>query len=500
MNGKVSALAVFCFVSFLSSGSILAATTPPLGAAATYGILSSTYTNTVPGTTVSGDIGFTTPPAVVPSGAHANYGSGAPYSTAGTDQGVALANLNAQACTHTFPNGAVDLATDTSHGTIGMYAPGVYCTTASSAASIGTAGITLSGAGTYIFRINGALTSVMNSHVTLANGASTCDVFWTPTEATTLGANSTFRGTNIDASGITLGVNVAFIGRALAFGGTVTTDVDDNIYTPTCSVPVPPTPPTPPAQSPDLLRVVKTVINDNGGTAVASDFNVHVKLSGTDVAGSPAVGISLPGREYWLLGNTYVVSEDYHAGYTATFSGDCDVNGVVAVGLAPKTCTITNNDNATTPPPYQSSGVLHIIKHVVNSNGGTATASSFTLRVNNTGSFGTGDVTGSPRLGAETPGTSYTLPAGVYSVSENTNTSYAQSFSGDCNLVGVVTLSIGDNKTCTITNTYIPVAPKLPNTGIAPLENSIPWNIIAVLSGIFVLSVFLSVNKRKQFN
>ncbi len=227
----------------------LAATTPSLGIAASYSILSSTYTNTTAGTTISGDIGFTTGPAVVPGGVHTNYGSGAPYSTAGTDQGSALTSLNGQACTFTFASGAIDLATDTTHGTIRIYTPGVYCI--SGAASIGTAGITLDGAGTYVFRITGALTSVANSSVSLTNGASSCDVFWTPVAATTLGANSTFAGTDINAAGITLGSNVTWNGRALAFGGTVTTAVGDTITVPTCSISTPtPTPSATPTPTP----------------------------------------------------------------------------------------------------------------------------------------------------------------------------------------------------------------------------------------------------------
>ena len=55
-----------------------------------------------------------------------------------------------------------------------------------------------------------------------------------------------------------------------------------------------------------------------------------------------------------------------------------------------------------------------------------------------------------------TPGTSYTLSTGTYIVSENMNTSYTRSFSGDCDSNGNVTLSTTDNKTCIITNTYIP--------------------------------------------
>ena len=241
---KVSVIAVSFALSLIGPLSALAATTPSLGAAASYGVLSSTYTNTTAGTVVNGDVGFTTGPAVAPGGVHTNYGSGAPYSTAGTDQGSASSALSSQACTFTFAAGAIDLATDTTHGPVGVYTPGVYCT--SGAASIGTAGITLSGAGTYIFRVSGALTSVANSVVTLASGASSCDVFWTPTAATTLGANSTFRGNNIDASGITVGSTVTWTGRALAFGGTVTTDTD-TITVPTCVAPTPTPTPTPSA-------------------------------------------------------------------------------------------------------------------------------------------------------------------------------------------------------------------------------------------------------------
>ena len=112
-----------------------------------------------------------------------------------------------------------------------------------------------------------------NSVITLSNNASACDVFWTPSSATTLAANSTFAGTNIDAAGITIGSNVNWVGRALAFGGTVTTGVDDTITAPNCAAP----------QTLNSLNVIKTVINDNGGTAVSSDFNIYIKLAGIDV-------------------------------------------------------------------------------------------------------------------------------------------------------------------------------------------------------------------------
>ena len=228
-------LFVLIQIVFIPLPFVYAATSPVLGQAASFVILSSTYTNTVGGTTLNGDLGYTIAPASTPTVNGTTYSPpSTKYSTAGTDQNSALAALNSQPCTYTFAAGAVDLATDTGHGTLGVYTPGVYCTTAASAASIGSGGITLNGSGTYIFRMDGALTTVANSVVTASGGASACNVFWTPTAATTLGANSTFLGTDVDASGITIGSTVNWTGQALAFGGTVTTTTD-TMTVPTCS-------------------------------------------------------------------------------------------------------------------------------------------------------------------------------------------------------------------------------------------------------------------------
>jgi hypothetical protein len=219
-----------------------AATSPTLGMAASFGILSSTYTNTATGTTINGDLGYTTGPASPATVSGATYSPpSTKYATAGTDQGSALANLNGQTCSYTFSPGAVDLATDTGHGTAGTYAPGVYCTAPTSAASIGAAGITLSGSGTFIFKVQGALTTVTGSAVRTTGGASACNVFWAPIAATTLAANTTFAGTDIDASGVTIGDTVTWSGQALAFGGAVST-VRDTITVGTCAATPTPTP------------------------------------------------------------------------------------------------------------------------------------------------------------------------------------------------------------------------------------------------------------------
>lgn len=114
---------------------------------------------------------------------------------------------------------------------------------------------------------------------------------------------------------------------------------------------------------------------------------------------------------------------------------------------------------------------LHIIKTVINKNGGKAIASDFMIHVKN--SIGA-DVSGSPASGLNTPGTLYTLHTGIYKISEDINSSYITSFSGDCDLEGKVTLVSNSNKTCIVTNTDIlsltPITPIIPPAPPSPPE------------------------------
>lgn len=232
---RIAGLASLILVLLAGAPSASAATSPGIGAANSFSILSSTYVNTGGTTSLSSDLGYTTGPNTAPTVLGATHVADATYNQAGIDQGNGLSALNSQPCSFTFAPGPIDLASDTTHGPIGVYTPGVYCI--SGAADIGggaTGSITLTGAGTYIFRMDGALTSSASSKVFLAGGASACDIWWTPTQATTLGANTTFAGTNIDASGITIGDTVHWQGQALAFGGTVST-FNDTITSPVCS-------------------------------------------------------------------------------------------------------------------------------------------------------------------------------------------------------------------------------------------------------------------------
>jgi len=98
------------------------------------------------------------------------------------------------------------------------------------------------------------------------------------------------------------------------------------------------------------LVVIKHVINDDGGTAQASDFRIDLLASGEDP--DQADGEADPGIIFRIFGGNgedgfdpnYTVEESGPEGYTARFSADCQ--GAIQPDEI-KTCTITNDDTPT---------------------------------------------------------------------------------------------------------------------------------------------------------
>jgi hypothetical protein len=183
------------------------------------------------------------------------------------------------------------------------------------------------------------------------------------------------------------------------------------------------------------LTIIKNVINDNGGSAVASNFNINVEnpfFNSVSFAGTSGEGMTISIG----AGNT-IISEDDYTGYLGDGGvGDC--NFVAELGLE-YTCIITNDDIAPT---------LTVIKNVINDNGGTAEPSSFSINVDNSlfdpsTSF----------AGASGNGVTMAIDAGLTIVTEDKPESYmGDGGVGDCNFVA----QSGGNYTCTITNNDIP--------------------------------------------
>jgi len=442
--------------------SMAAEPTVNLGTTSSFAVLAgSTVTNTG-STTIDGDaggdVGVSTgsaitgfPPGIVTGAMHSNDASAI---QAQTDLVTAYNDAAGRSTTQ-------DL-TGTDLGTLTL-TPGVY--TFSTSAQL-TGDLMLDGQGlsdpVFIFKIGSTLTTASNSRILLKNGARYCRTFWQVGSSATLGSSSTFVGHIFAMASITANNGATVQGQLLARNGAVTLDTN-TITNGYCS-----TPPAPPV--PATLHIIKHVINDDGGTAVASAFTLHVKAGGIDVAGSPAAGGESPGTTYTLPAGTYVVNEATPVGYTKAYSGDSDSSGNITLAAgADKTVTITNNDISPAVPAN-----LHIIKHVINDDGGTAVASAFTLHLK----FGGIDVAGSPAAGVESPGTTYTLPAGTYVVSENPLAGYIAVYSGNSDPAGNIILTAGADSTVTVTNNDIPTPPIISSGGgssyvISPLINVI---------------------------
>src|SRR5206468_855742 len=186
------------------------------------------------------------------------------------------------------------------------------------------------------------------------------------------------------------------------------------------------------------LTVIKHVVNDDGGTKVASDFSITVTSNGS--ANAPFAG-SEGGTAVTLNAGSYSVDEATQTGYAKSLSAGC--SGTVAAGET-RTCTITNDD---IPVP---TATLTVIKHVVNDNGGTNTAADFAITVTNNGAAL------APFAGSEN-GTTLTVAPGTYSIVEGAVVRYAKSLGASCS--GVT--AVAESRTCTVTNDDIPPAAQL---------------------------------------
>jgi uncharacterized repeat protein (TIGR01451 family) len=190
---------------------------------------------------------------------------------------------------------------------------------------------------------------------------------------------------------------------------------------------------------PAQLTLVKVVVNDNGGTAPATDWTLEAD-GPTPVSGTTGVTSQVDAGDYDL-------SETGPDGYTASGWVCTGVATFTAtsVTLAPgeaATCTITNDDI-----PAQ----LTLVKEVVTDNGGTALPTDWTLTA--AGPTPISGATGTPAV------TAAAVAAGTYALSETGPANYAASAwvcTGGTQTGASIALALGESATCTITNDDIP--------------------------------------------
>jgi Ice-binding-like len=228
-----------------------AVATVNLGTAGSFGVLAgSTVTNTG-ATIVNGDLG------VSPGTAITGFPPGIVNGTVHDADGVAA---GAQSDLTTAYN---DAAGRSPSGSVGPFigagqtlAPGVY--NATSSLDVGGA-LRLNAHGNpdavWIFQVGSTLVTDSASSILLSGGAQACNVFWQVGSSATLGTNSSFQGSVMALTSITVTTGDTITGRALARNGAVTLD-DDVINVPACSTPIPT--PTPTTSTPTPTPTITT--------------------------------------------------------------------------------------------------------------------------------------------------------------------------------------------------------------------------------------------------
>jgi len=175
------------------------------------------------------------------------------------------------------------------------------------------------------------------------------------------------------------------------------------------------------SQSNGNIVIVKNTVGGDGTFSFTGDLG-SFQITTSSGSGTSNFNGIVPG--------TYSVSETVLPGWDLTSATCSDGSPVSAISLQPGetvTCTFANSKRP----------ILTVTKIVVNDNGGTKTEADFPLFVGTT---------------PVTSGVQNTFDAGSYVVSETGQSGYAATISGDCDSDGNVVLSIGDVKSCTITN------------------------------------------------
>ncbi|NNN09988.1 MAG: DUF3494 domain-containing protein, partial [Acidimicrobiaceae bacterium] len=207
-----------------------ATTNVNLGTASTFAVLAGSAITNTGSSVITGDIGLS------PGTAITGFPPG--IQSSGVTHTTDASALSAQRdLTAAYIDAASRTPFTTVSGDLGgsTLVAGVYAST-SSLSLTGT--LTLNGAGNadsiFIFQAGSSLLGATSSRVLLENGAQACHVFWQVGSSATLGTTSSFQGSIMALTSVTLNTGAQVNGQVLARNGAVT--LDSNVVTvPTCA-------------------------------------------------------------------------------------------------------------------------------------------------------------------------------------------------------------------------------------------------------------------------
>ena len=258
------------------------ATSVLLGTTNSFGVLAGTgITNTGP-TTINGDIGTYPTTSITGAGSMTitgtNHAGDAVTQQAKTDLVTAYNNAAGEGPTTALVSDPVGLT----------LAPGVY----TNSSSIGLSGaLTLDAAGdpnaVFVFQAGSTLKTGSASHISLINGARACNVFWQVGSSATLGTGSSFVGTVLALTSITVTTGVTINGRVLTRNGAITLDTD-RITVPSCAAI------TTPTTTPSVAVTTTTAVtNASTPAAVAAAKAAAAKKAAATKAAARTVGAAV---------------------------------------------------------------------------------------------------------------------------------------------------------------------------------------------------------------
>jgi hypothetical protein len=235
-NRRVTRIASVLAIAALATAQTAYAAGPApvgLGTAGAFAVLAATGITNTGATTITGDVGSH------PTASMTGFGT---VVLTGTNHGGDAVTQGAKAALTTAYGVAAGATpvTVVAGGTLGgkTLVGGVYAANGVTLDLTGT--LTLDGQNdpdsVWVFQATSDLITASSSVVTFINGGQPCNVFWQVVSSASLGSGSTFVGTIMALTSITMDSGVTLSGRALARNGSVTL-INDTITTPTCSSP-----------------------------------------------------------------------------------------------------------------------------------------------------------------------------------------------------------------------------------------------------------------------
>jgi hypothetical protein len=321
----------------LLSAAAAAQPAPPatLGSAETFAVLGATSVTNTGATTVNGDLGVfpgttlpPSPPLTLHPAASLQAGDAVAAQAAG-DAEAAFDELTAETCDTTLPAAYAG-------GTLAT--AGVYCFDADNVQITGN--VQLTGAGYYVFKVAGTLTTANAVQVSYASGTGACkgsNVFWQVSgPSATIGASNMFVGSLLSEGDVVLGIGTVVDGRVVSLDGSVgltsnavTACTDERLFPPYTAIKV----------------------TGGGGIDVTTPgngfanygFNAHPGAAGVPATGSfNYLNHTLGPPPYHLHGTVtdveVVSGDDEGVAETVRLSGTCD-------GLANCTFSALVQDN-----------------------------------------------------------------------------------------------------------------------------------------------------------